>query len=612
MDKKRILIEITTTFRDAGTKAGKRAISEFAAEMKTLQRELNKAVRAEARIPKFQQRLDKAVTRELKEQIRDRKRLITITKRLDRELEKEAKTAQKAGGMHRRLTRSLRNVTGAARGLLGQLKGLTGGFNIFNNLVGRVTLGFLTVQVWRSFGEAINFVTNAIVGGNAAMQAAIGTFTALSGGSGQTAQQYIDILKQLSVETGVAFDVLLENARRLPTKVGQNFQAFTKLTKAAIALGMIDPAQGAEGAFFALTNALEGGAQGLRSLIQRFEIGTVQDFNEELDKTGNVVDALLGLIARAGINVDEFIAAQRDTWGVVTMSLQSMAKEFLRLATAPLFNKLTADLAKLRDWFQENQAAVEALAAVVGEKLMVAYRLFVQFIREVFLGGQDLTAGNIFQMIIDAINWFVDALQEALVFILNMVTVIAEAISMLFGGPRAVQRIKTQGKQIKDAAKNVAQETAEEVKETVEEAAKTTSEKIPEIVTRPLNEIVSGLKAIKDVGKHTIEQIVNGMIEGLDAATLKAATEEILQNIIDLEAQEVAQEKSIKRLEDWVDEAAKEVDRARDRLKIFDLQTADIPERFTRARRRQLELEILRAEQEEKRRKAALDAAKEQ
>ena len=44
----------------------------------------------------------------------------------------------------------------------------------------------------------------------------------------------------------------------------------------------------------------------------------------------------------------------------------------------------------------------------------------------------------------------------------------------------------------------------------------------------------------------------------------------------------------------------------------FDIETAEIPERFTRARRRQLELEVLRAEQEKKRRKEALDAAKEQ
>jgi hypothetical protein len=63
---------------------------------------------------------------------------------------------------------------------------------------------------------------------------------------------------------------MLANAKRLPTQIGSNFQAFEKIMKTSLVLGILDPVQGAEGAMIALTNALEGTAQGFRSLVQRF------------------------------------------------------------------------------------------------------------------------------------------------------------------------------------------------------------------------------------------------------------------------------------------------------------------------------------------------------
>ena len=613
MDKKRILIEILTKFTDSGVRAARASVETLNAEMKAMQKQLNAAVRAETNIPKVQQRLDKAVTQELKQQISDRRRLISLSNQLTKALSREAAAATKASLSFKSFRGALRGTGQQLKGLLGKLGGVTSAFRALtlqNTLVGRVTFGFLTVQFWRAIGDAIGFATNAIVKGNAAMQSAIGTFTALSGGNRASADKFIAILKNLSVETGVAFDTLLENARRLPSKVGQNFQDFTKLTKAAIAIGMIDPAQGAEGAFFALTNALEGGAQGLRSLIQRFEIGTVKDFNEELDKTGNVVDALLGLLARSNIEVDAFIKAQRNTWPVVVMGLQTMLKEFLRVSTSPFFNRMTEDLARLRDWLQDNAAAVEALAQVIGDKLMVAYELFLSFIREL-TGGKEITAASLFDGVVNAINGFVDFLHNAFVAIANLIANIANLISMLFGGPRVVEQVKQDARTVTDEVTAAAKETSKAVEETVESAAEAAQE-IPEKIVKPLGSVVSSLKAIGDIGKRTTEQMVAGIIEGLNTETLEAATQAILSNVINLEAQEKRQEESIDKLEDWVNEAAAEVDAAKDRLKLFDLATEDIPERFTRARRRQLELEILRAEQEEKRRKAALDAAKEQ
>jgi hypothetical protein len=121
----------------------------------------------------------------------------------------------------------------------------------------------------------------------------------------------------------------------------------------------------------------------------------------------------------------------------------------------------------------------------------------------------------------------------------------------------------------------------------------------------PLSQITEG-------GKNTIKAYVEGLVAGLQSADIKTMAGDILNNIIGLEGQALAQEKAIKGLEKWVDEAAKAVKAKQREIKLFDLATEDIPERFTRARRRQLELELLAAQDEKDRRKEALDIAKEQ
>ena len=527
--------------------------------------------------------------------------------------------ATRAGNL---FSNSLKRVGSNFRSLTGGILSAINPLRIFQTGFGRVTMGLATWEVWRNVKYGFEAMADAAVTANAKMQTAMGAFTAFSGGSTQSAQTFIDILKQMSIETGVAFDALLDGAKALPTKIGQNFKAFEDIVKTAIALGFLDPAQGVEGAFFALRNALEGGAQGLRSLVQRFEIGTVSEFNDALAETGDVLSALQLMLKRTGLDVENFIGSQKNTFPVVLNAIKSILRELIRISTSNVFQVITNNLVKVRDFLQENQMKLEAVAQVISEKLVVAYQMLVGFIKEVILSGKQLTAGGVFDAIIDGINWVIGKIEMMARAIISIFELVANIVNSVFGwfsgevasgttmsfgikdaGDEAIKAVDDTTNRLKDSGKSLG-ETVNKVTET-----------IAEIVTKPIQAvggIIDALTSVTEGGKETIKRFVEGMVAGLSPESLAKVREAVLDNVINLEGQVIAQEKSIKLIEDWVDEAAKEVQRARDKLQIFDLQTADIPERYTRARRRQLETEIMAAEQEERRRKEALDAAKEQ
>jgi hypothetical protein len=257
------------------------------------------------------------------------------------------------------VSKGVTNVFSGFRNIGTSILGAINPLNIFHSLFGRVTLGMLTWQAWRTVADGFRFLGDAIIGGNVRMQQALNTFTALAGGSQEQGNRYVQIIRNMAGQTGIAVDELLENARRLPTQVGQNFKAFEQLSKSAIVLGMIDPIQGAEGAMIALTNAMEGTAGGFRSLLRRFEIGTMTQINRILEETANPLEAINQLLEESGINVDRFIAAQMNTLGVAFNGIINSIRELLRLLGEPIVNAFTEDIIKLRDWILENRTALE-------------------------------------------------------------------------------------------------------------------------------------------------------------------------------------------------------------------------------------------------------------
>lgn len=452
-------------------------------------------------------------------------------------------------------SRAMQQGVGVIRGTFKTLVG-------WNTLFGRVTAAMLVWSGWRKVVAGFREITDSIIGANMRMQTAEQMFTALSGGSEEIGGTYIKIIKQLAMETGVSIDKLVDNAKRLPTQVGQNFEAFTELTRKAIVLGMLDPVQGVEGAMFALSNFMEGTAAGARSLVQRFELFNTQMVKRAFEQAADPVEALDILFKEAGIDVDMMITKLGNTLPTALAGLNSMFKEFFRVAGEPFMDKITEQVIGFRDWVRDHQPEFQGLGQALGDGISNGFERARSFIFEA-IGLGDFDAEEWFDAGVELMVNLTDGMFSALSnYVIPTITTIATTIGGFFIGASPPP--------------------------------------------------MGPLSQIREGGKNTLEAYVQGLVAGMSSSAISGMAQEILDNIIGIEAQELAQEKSIKALEKWVDEASDAVEAKRRQIQLFDLQTEDIPERFTRGRRRQLELELLAAQDEEKRRKKALDIAKEQ
>lgn len=468
------------------------------------------------------------------------------------------------------LSRSLGNLPKALSSVRSRFSDLTGGIagafkqlTLWDSLFGRVTQAMIVWAGWRMVWRGFAAIGDAIVGGNERMQTAIQTFTALSGGSREMADTYIGILQRLSLETGASFDQLIENAKRLPTQVGQNFEAFTNLTKKAIVLGMLDPVQGIEGAFLALTNAMEGNATGFRSLIMRFELGNKELVNRILNETANPLEALDRIFKELNIDVDMMTKNLKGTLPVIISGLTNAFQIMFRRLGEPTITRLTEDLGRLRDTILSNEPAMEGFSLAFGEGLRGAYEKVKAFVNEIVFGGAGLDARSWYDAGMNLMTEFSRGMFDAITtYVLPTITSITQMIASFFIGASPPP--------------------------------------------------MGPLSQIREGGEETIKQYVLGMISGMNAADIASLAQTIIENVMSLEAQELAQEKSIKALEEWVEQASDMVQAARDRLQLFDISTADIPERYTRGRRRELELQVMAAEREERSRRKQLDMAREQ
>ena len=366
METRTILIRIVTQFNDKAAKAVKKAFDEVA----------KRTVQAASGMSRFGAAASKA-----------RKGL---------------------GG----LASGLANVRRGFSGMVGGLGRAIGLLTGWNTIFGRVTRGMVTWQAWRSVVTGFKAIGEAVFKGNATLETATKTFTALSGGSKEDADRFIGILRNVSLQTGARFDELLGASKRLPTQVGRNFKAFAKLTEQAIVLGMIDPVQGVEGAMFSLANAMEGTAMGFRSLLQRFEIGNMEQVKRLLEETGDPLEAITRLLEESGIETSEFIKAQLNSLAVAGPAIVNMLRELARVFGEPFVKELTGDVVKLRDAIRDNQAALQGMAQAFGGGVLAAFRQFKSFIGELI--GDDLDPMRWFDAGVNLLTSFADGMFTAL------------------------------------------------------------------------------------------------------------------------------------------------------------------------------------------------------
>ena len=157
-----------------------------------------------------------------------------------------------------------RQVEGAQRsggrggGLLGAL---TGGVGI------GAGLGLVT-QALGGMQSLFGAIGESIFGMNARLEQSVATFEALTG-SAARAQQVIAALRQEAATSPFGESEIIAAGRALISASDGSTESLLGLVRVAEQLAAIDPAQGLEGAAFAVREALGGDFE---SLIQRFEI----------------------------------------------------------------------------------------------------------------------------------------------------------------------------------------------------------------------------------------------------------------------------------------------------------------------------------------------------
>jgi len=542
LDAQEVLIRIRTEFKDQATQMARQAFSNLRTQAKSLGEDLRLGLAGG-----------------------DIGKQAPLLSRLGAGISGIAGGAQKLRGTGDFLQNFAGNLNAASmrmRGFVGGMRNTIKTLTLFNSIFGRVTTAMLIWSGWRKVADGFRAIADSIVGANMRMQSAQQMFTALSGGSEEVGGRYIEIIRSLAIETGTSVDKLVSNAKRLPTQVGQNFEAFTNLTKKAIVLGFLDPAQDVEGAMFAISNFMEGTAAGARSLVQRFELFNSQMVQRAFEQAADPVEALDILFKEANIDVDLMIEKLEDTMPVALNGLNAMFREFFRILGQPAMTNITEEVVRLRDWVRDNQPQLQGLGQSFGQGVERGFQRAKDFIFDI-IGLDEFDAESWFDAGVELMVNLTDGMFNALSsYVLPAIATIANVIGGFFIGASPPPM-------------------------------------------GPLSQIMEG-------GKNTIEAYVEGLVAGLNSEAISGMAQDILNNIINLEAQELAQEKAIDQLEAWVEEASNAVDAKRREIKLFDLQTEDIPERFTRGRKRQLELELLAAQDEEKRRKKALDLAKKQ
>lgn len=188
--------------------------------------------------------------------------------------------------------------------------------------------------------------------------------TAVFEGSPEAADAAFRRIREMSRELG--FDAT-ELARTFIPEVS-SLDQLEEVVKLGAALARFQPEQGVTGARIALQGALEGTAEGLRSLQRRFElpkaaIDRIKELQGELGITEGLIVGLGEELERTGRSLD-------DLGGTLDVSI-GRATEFFRdlrgVAGEPIVDKLIEEFGILNKLLVENEDELDIIANAFGE-----------------------------------------------------------------------------------------------------------------------------------------------------------------------------------------------------------------------------------------------------
>jgi len=442
-------------------------------------------------------------------------------------------------------------------------------------------------------------------------------------GSEEAAAAYMKVFRDIAAQAGrTVMDVGEASTLMIPF-TGGSPERMEEMLNLSIRLQTLRPELGLRTAGRAITQFLSGYSY---SLTRSFGItSAVVKSVEEAGYSG--VAALEEIFKRMGLG-QELISEYAKSWQGLAATIKDFGQRTLRNITLPVFESLKEVLSGVTAWLSENAGQIRTFSLQLGEGMGKGVRDLL----DVLFGAEGLSEEKLFEVakwganlvgslahgILEGIQTYlipavVSITQTLASFLRGMSppeTGILATIDQWFG---PIIRAYLSGFDASDFQALV--DVTSIIKATLQ-----TSMALGEISQAEYNSALVNTRSIlvtlvEDMRKFgtvsaSVWQSLQGYI-GIDV--------QLIQGYVDLvgrlEAANAALEASQQRLravQEAYNDALEKVRKVQEEITMFELETAEIPERYKRGARKELEYKLLAAQKEARFRQEAVTAAQEQ
>jgi len=212
-------------------------------------------------------------------------------------------------------------------------------------------------------GGALTGAAAAGLSFNNALEQTTAQLQAMTKDAAQT-EAILQMIKQRAAETPFAFTEMANAAASLLPAAKASGAQLEDLLAVAEVLAASNPAQGLEGAAFALREALSGD---FVSVVERFNLPR-SEINRLKEEGVPALEAIRQTLAGMGLDAS-VVSAQANTlqgrWGRVTDTLQQLAG----VVTQPIFDAASAALGRFADLLDRNLPALQQFAETIAGRL---------------------------------------------------------------------------------------------------------------------------------------------------------------------------------------------------------------------------------------------------
>lgn len=434
-------------------------------------------------------------------------------------------------------------------------------------------------------------------------------------GSAENAAGVLAVMRKEAVQLGRSFEQLAPAGRLLAPYAQQDIDQFRELIRLSARVNLQRPDLTLKQASRSTAEFLAGQIQ---TITRTFDLskGLVNEVVNELGYTAEALDIILN---KYGLT-NEMLGEHANTWHAVKTTIEDTARISLADFTAPTFGMLRDELGKIAEWFRTKGPEIRTFSTTLGQDIANGFQYAAQRIT----GSEGLSEDKIFEVadwgvrmmasltegILRGINqYLIPAIQQitgALASFLKGASPpkrgLLSTVDQWFGpivraylsgfDETDFQALSDITRIIKASLKTafaMDEITREDMNQRLLEARKLTVD------------LVQQFKTMGQAGASALGQIGNQI--GADIRLISA--------YLDLTSKVKAAQQALAAAQEAYAAAQKKVKAAQEALRKFELETAEIPERYKRGRRTELEERIMAAQKEAEARKEAVAASRE-